>query len=309
VSPCRRLGLGTAQWGMTYGIANRTGQLTTDEVRKILQLGRKHGILLLDTAYAYGEAESVVGDLSDEHACESQIVTKTVPLRAEYISDSAVSAVMAAFARSLERLRCRRVYALLAHHANDLLAAGGDRLWDAMRVAQVQGRAAKLGVSVYDPGQLEAVLSRYPIEIVQLPFNVYDQRFSRTGLLERLEHANVEVHARSAFLQGLLLMPVDDLPDHFLPISDHHASFHAHLRELGVSPLGACLRFCLAQGGIDKIIVGCDSVDHLAAAVEAAESSDPHELRFKDYALEDLCFIDPSRWPCQSKIVGSGCRR
>ena len=308
MSQCRRLGLGTAQWGMTYGIANRSGGPTAASVTEMLQLARERGIAVLDTAWSYRESESIVGELSHPFEDEFQIVTKIRPLRSAVISESEVSTVMAEFAASLERLRCQRVYGLLVHRTTDLLAAGSHRLWAALQTLKTGGTVSKIGVSVYHPEQLEAILARYPVDLVQLPVNVYDQRFARTGLLARLKRANVEVHARSAFLQGLLLMTVEDLPEYFSPIRDHHASFCTRDREIGVSPLTACLHFCLAQSGIDKVIVGCDSFNQLTEVVAAADARLSTGSALEAAALGELRSIDPSRWQkSEPEITASKC--
>jgi aryl-alcohol dehydrogenase-like predicted oxidoreductase len=187
------------------------------------------------------------------------------------------------------------VYGLLVHRPDNLLSVGSDRLWDLLCDIKTSGRVSKIGVSVYHPHQLEAVLDRYPIDLVQLPFNAFDQRFTR--LLRRLKQAAIEVHARSVFLQGLLLMPPDDLPEYFAPIKDDHARLHAHLKELGLSPLAGCLRYCLAQTDIDKVVVGCDEYRHLAEIVTVADEDGVDETLLQSHAIHDERFIDPSKWP------------
>jgi len=297
VSVSSRLGLGTAQWGVPrYGVAG-SGRPTAETVAEMLRLGRTHGIDLLDTAHAYGDAEAVIGGVQSCVGDELRIVTKTMAVRAPRISIEAVTAVVAAFAGSLTRLRRQRVYGLLVHHSNDLLAQGGDRLWAAMEDLRSEGKVAKIGVSVYDPEQLEAIVQRYAPTLVQLPLSVYDRRFERTVLLAALKRADIEVHARSAFLQGLLLLGADELPLYFAPIRAHHASFHAHVRALGVSPLAACLGFCLAQASVDRVIVGCEALEQLAEIIAAAEAAGSPDLPLDVDSLDDAQFLDPSRWP------------
>lgn len=303
---CGRLGLGTVQWGTTYGIAGR-GRPTAASVSAMLERARDHRIDLLDTAPAYGGAEAIVGALSQHSVGDIRIVTKTRAVRATRISEADVIATTAAFSASLDRLRVDRVYGLLVHHAADLLCDGGDRLWAAMEQLRESGKTGKIGVSVYHPEQLEAILAKYPVDLVQLPLNIYDQRFATSGLLATLRRGKVEVHARSAFLQGLLLMGADQLPEYFAPLRSHHASFHSKVQALGVSPLAACLRFCLGHDAVDRVIVGCDSVDQLEEIIAAVESGAPDAGRAIDVeGLDDLRFLDPSRWP-KPVPVTSGC--
>ena len=291
-----KLGLGTVQWGTAYGIANRAGQAATDEVSKLILIAKQHGITLLDTAHAYGEAEKVLG----EHGVVSmgfRVVTKTLPLESNNLTEQDAALVSAAFMESLRWLKCTQVYGLLVHHADNLLAAGGDRLWAILQALKAQSRVEKIGVSVYQADQLEKILDCYAIDLVQLPFNLYDQRFMQTGLLGRLKEARVEIHARSAFLQGLLLFPPAQLPEHFSAIRNHHAKLHHQVSEAGLTPLEACLRFCLDQADIDQVIVGCESSGQLDEILAAAGKDDDLLPGPELYSIDDESIINPSLWP------------
>lgn len=292
-----KVGLGTVQWGMSYGIANRSGQPGAVEVRKMLRLAREHGVTLLDTAHAYGDAENVLG----EQAVTAQgfrVVTKTRPIRSREVTEQDVADVTAAFSGSLERLQCAGTYGLLVHNADTLLAPGGERLWAALQASKSQGWVEKIGVSVYRPEQLENILARYQIDLVQLPFNVYDQRFGQTGLLQRLQQNNIEVHARSAFLQGLLLLSPDQLPSHFGTIRENQVQLHQLFSESGLTPLQGCLQFCLGQTDIDVVIVGCETATQLAQTLEAADHFPEEALSatLTGFGLTNEAVINPSTW-------------
>lgn len=282
---------------MSYGIANRSGQPGAVEVREMLRLAREHGVTLLDTAHAYGDAENVLG----EQAVTAQgfrIVTKTRPIRSREVTEQDVADVTAAFSGSLERLQCAGTYGLLVHNADTLLAPGGERLWAALQANKSQGWVEKIGVSVYRPEQLEAILERYSIDLVQLPFNIYDQRFRRSGLMQRLQHERIEVHARSAFLQGILLSEPDRLPAHFAGVREHHAALWAQYEASGLSPVQAALGFCLACPDIDKVIVGCERLEQWEAILQAATVAVSQEnlQNLGRFAIHDEAVINPSRW-------------
>ena len=206
--------------------------------------------------------------------------------RSQRIQDQDVAAVIRAAGASLTKLRPHHAYGILVHHAQDLMTEGGDRLWDALTDLRRRGSVEKIGVSVYHPEQLDAILDRYPVDLVQLPLNVYDQRFLQIGLLDRLKRAQVEVHTRSAFLQGLLLIAADRLPGYFEPLRERQAAFHARAHGMGLSPLAACLRFCLAQPAIDRVIVGCESAVQLAGIVEAAQAATSGDRPFEGGGLD-----------------------
>lgn len=292
---CAKLGLGTVQWGMPYGISNSTGQPTSEEVGSMLRLAAQCGVMLLDTASAYGDAETVLGDYSAA-AQGFSIVTKTLPLKSENIRVQDVSSVAEAFEESLRRLQCRRVYGLLVHHGDDLLIAEGERLWGALQELKSRDLVTKIGVSVYEPKQLSRILDRYPIDLVQLPFNLYDQRFLREGLLDRLKSCGVEVHSRSAFLQGLLLMPPDRLPGGFESVHVQHTRLYRELDAVGLTPLEGSLRFCLAQLQVDKVIVGCESAAQLGQIFRAASGGGVKLPHPELLAVEDESIVNPTRW-------------
>lgn len=292
---CSKLGLGTVQWGMAYGIANRSGRPETGEVGRMLRLARESGVMLLDTAHAYGDAESVIGQ-HREVWNGWRIVTKTLSVQSVDFGDEETVAVSNAFDESIRRLKCSRVFGLLVHHAENLLSPGGDRLWRKLQELKTQALVSKIGVSVYEPEQLGQILDRYPIDLVQVPFNLYDQRFLRTGMLDRLKSSSVEIHVRSAFLQGLLLLSPDHLPEQFSAIQGHHARLYHGCDASGVTPLEGCLRFCLVHPQIDNVIVGCESQNQLGEILRAANGTSTCLPRPESFAVEDDSVINPVRW-------------
>ena len=178
----RRLILGTAQFGLSYGISNDSGRVGRDEVAAILSLASAAGVAGLDTAAAYGDSEEVLGSMAASRPFA--ITTKTLPVRASTLSRADVGRVEEAFRRSLRLLNRPAVDALLVHDADDLLVDGGERLWESLERFRREGVAGRIGVSVYDGAQIAAVTAKYPIDVVQLPINALDQRLLADGSLE-----------------------------------------------------------------------------------------------------------------------------
>lgn len=294
-----RLGLGTVQFGLDYGISNALGRVPREEVSRVVQLAADSNIGVLDTAAAYGMSEEVLGvTLPRDH--RFQIVTKTLPLGGLPITSEAVRRVSETFQRSLERLKQDSVYALLAHHAQDALAEHADRLWEELVSLKRQGLTQKIGVSVYTGEQIERLLSR-PIDLVQLPLNVLDQRLLKDGHLDALKQRGVEIHVRSAFLQGILLMPATDLPPHFESVRHHLSHFHSDIECHGLTPAAGALAFLKSQSAIDEIIVGVTSVEQLQELLAAFQQAVPSDLDFGTYAWSDERVLDPSRWQATTR--------
>jgi len=151
---------------------------------------------------------------------------------------------------------------------------------------------------VYDPAQFFVLQQRYALDLVQLPYNIYDQRYVTSGMAGHAKSRGVEVHVRSAFLQGILLIKQGKLPLHFAGVQGHHAALWAEYEALGLSPLQAALGFCLACPGNEKVVVGCerpDQLDGILRAVAVTVSSDGLQ-RLGKFALEDTNIINPSNW-------------
>jgi aryl-alcohol dehydrogenase-like predicted oxidoreductase len=154
-------------------------------------------------------------------------------------------------------------------------------------------------VSVYNARELDAVLDVFEPEIVQAPLNALDQRLAASGHLARLKRQGVEVHSRSVFLQGLLLMEPKALPAHFAAHRSRLAGYRDAVSATGMTPTQAALSAVLACPEVDCVIVGVCSRAQLEEVVAAAGQARPADelLRF---ACEDEDLIDPSRWPSPS---------
>jgi aryl-alcohol dehydrogenase-like predicted oxidoreductase len=290
-TPRARLGLGTAQLGLPYGIANEKGRPDAAAAAALLAAAAAVGVEVVDTAPAYGFAEARLGALLPEGVAW-RIVTKTM-------AAAAPGAVRAGVEASLRRLRRPALAGLLVHDRRELLDAGGpggDRLWRELVDLREQGLVERIGVSVYHPDEVMRLLARYPLDLVQVPLSVLDQRVRSSGALAALAAAGVEVHARSAFLQGLLLLEPERVPAELAPARAPLARFRARVRELGCTPLQAALGFVAGSPGVGTVVCGAEApaqVHELAAALGTHVDA----AAFADLACSDLAVVDPSTWP------------
>ncbi|MHB8770855.1 MAG: aldo/keto reductase [Syntrophales bacterium] len=290
-----RLGLGSVQFGLDYGISNQDGRTPESEVKRILSVAVERGMSVIDTASQYGCSEETIGRCLPGDQ-PFRIVTKTPSCPKGVIADGA-ALLKDAFAASLRNLRQRTVYGLLIHDADDLLSRNGGVLWRALQDLKESGVVEKIGVSVYTPAQLDAVLRSFRIDLVQLPVNVADQRMIRSGHLGRLKDLGIEIHSRSAFLQGALLMDPLALPGHFSSIRGQLLRYRDFIRQHRMTPTEAALRFVLAIREIDTVVVGVNDSRQLRELCDVG-GADSAFCRddFASFSVDDEAVVNPCNW-------------
>ena len=284
-----KLAIGTAQLGSAYGIANTSGILPEKEMKKILDRATLEGINIIDTAKSYGESEIILGNSCVDNF---KVITKlpTVPdncLNIEKWLDNYIE-------RSLISLKLKKIYGILLHNPNQLLSDSGKVLFKALENYKKNDVISKIGISIYSPSQLDLILPKFSIDIVQAPFNIVDRRILNSGWLEKLSKKNIETHIRSVFLQGLLLMQYEKIPNQFSNWNRVWLKWKNWLLDNEISPVHACISFVDSFQEVDKIIVGFDSFAHFDQIIVASK-----KLPIKNIInieLEDELLINPSNW-------------
>jgi aryl-alcohol dehydrogenase-like predicted oxidoreductase len=284
-----RLVLGTAQLGLPYGVANQSGLMDQQEAAKILELAWSEGVATLDTAAAYGESERRLGEIG---VGQWRVISK-LPAVPESAADVGAW-VRSSIERSLRLLGVPCLYGLLLHRPRQLLEPAGKALYRALLQAKDRGEVTKIGVSIYGPEDLDALGGQFAFDLIQGPMNIFDRRLSATGWLAKLHAAGIEIHIRSIFLQGLLLMEPPRRPAQFNAWQDLWEKWDAWLEEQSLTPLQACVGFASSQHDVDGIVVGVDSLRHLRGILDGAKGvpvPPPAHLQ-----SDDLELINPSRW-------------
>jgi aryl-alcohol dehydrogenase-like predicted oxidoreductase len=256
-----RLAVGAAQFGLHYGIANQSERVSKAEVERILFAARQAGVDTLDTAIAYGDSEQVLGEVG---VSGWKVVTKlpAVPLHCADIGGWVESELT----RSLRRLRTSQLHAVLLHRPGQLLGREGGQLLNGLLNAKRQGLTAKVGVSIYNPEEIDELLAFHPFDLVQAPFSILDQRIVKSGVVGTLQEQGVELQTRSTFLQGLLLMPAEKRPAQFARWGEVWLEWDRWLQENKITAVEACLRFALSRADISRAVVGFDTAAHFEEA-------------------------------------------
>jgi aryl-alcohol dehydrogenase-like predicted oxidoreductase len=292
-----QLCLGTAQFGLPYGITNTAGQVAEPEVRALLAEAAAAGVAWLDTAQAYGEAEAVLGrTLPPVHGF--RLISKLPAQNQSAFTAEDRLAWDQALERSCLRLGEPRLDALLLHSAADLHKPGGEHLRQWLLSLRERGLVRRLGASIYGPDDLDGVPPDL-LDLVQLPLSLYDQRLLADGTIARLRAQGCAVHARSLYLQGLLLSPADSWPAWVDPASREH---HARLEQLAIdrdcSLLECALGFAHAQQDLEAVVLGLCSCRELQQLLQAWGRISPwQEGEWRTWALPDAGILDPRHWP------------
>lgn len=284
-----KLALGTAQFGLNYGVANTQGQISHSRAREIISYCRSVGIDTLDTAISYGESEQCLGNIGVQ---DFNIITKL-----PHVPDTILNIenwMMDEVSASLSRLNIKRLYGLMLHRPDQLFERNGEKIVASLKKLKDMGVIQKIGVSVYSPDEFKDLFLIHDFDLVQCPFNLIDRRLVSSGWLKKFKDSGVEVHVRSSFLQGLLLMPRNKIPQNFQIWSSLWDHWHAWLEENAVSPIEACLAYVLSEPNIDQIVVGIDSKEQLQQITAAIETTCLDT--FPDISSFDNRLLNPSNW-------------
>ena len=289
--------LGTAQFGLTYGITNAAGQVSEAEVKALLEMATSAGLRFLDTAQAYGNAETVLGR-SLLPGQNFKLISKLRSQTQLVFTASDCVAWEKAFESSLKRLKQQRLNALLLHSVRDLLKPGGHHLLDWLLSLRERGLVRRLGVSIYESSDLDGVPPEL-LDLVQLPLSLYDQRLLSDGTIDRLRAQGCAVHARSVYLQGLLLSRSANWPTWVNPTDREH---HTRLEELaaarGYTLVECALGFARAQEDLEAVVLGVCSRRELEQSLQAWRKSSPWDhYEWEQWNLETSEILDPRRWP------------
>lgn len=270
--------LGTAQWGLNYGVTNRAGRLQDTAILDIISCATRLGISQLDTAQAYGDSEDRIGRLASHFACQTKL------------SYGAMSSggIREGLKESLVRLGRPRVESVLLHDWASLDHTSQKRAARELETMRDEGYAEWVGVSVYEESEIECALAAFvKLDVIQGPSSLLDQRLVNSRSIERLRDGGGRFQARSIFLQGAALADVSHVG------LDKHPDI-ARIGRLD-SPLQECVSFIATQAWVDEVVVAPTSVSELEEIIDCLRNPVQRE-EWDSLASCDLELIDPRRW-------------
>lgn len=286
-----RIGIGSAQFGLDYGISNKTGQVLKKDVEQILNCARSIGVDLIDTSPYYGEAQRIIGGL---HASEGfKIVSKTAAIEAPVITADNASVVRKNLLLSLKTLNKGNIYGLIVHRVTDIRKKGAKHLFNTLQAIKDDGLVKKIGVSIYTEEDAKIAMDHGDLDILQAPISLFDQTLIRSGALKTFQSKNIEVHARSIFLQGALFLDPQTLPSPLRGLKSRIEKLRAISSAEGVPLHCIGVNFLRSIIHVDYCIVGINTLNHLEQLGCCKHALLPD---MTDFHLESETLRNPSFW-------------
>ncbi|MEI7474100.1 MAG: aldo/keto reductase [bacterium] len=293
-----KLGIGTTQFGLDYGITNKQGQTQVEEVSKIFKTAELNCIEVIDTAHLYGNSEAIIGSVLSKDN-KFKIITKTITFNKEEITLEDVNLFEKTFISSLEKLQTNSIYGLMLHRQQDLFSQNGDLLFKKLIELKNCNKVNKIGVSVYNSEEITQIINNFDIDIIQIPFNIFDQRLKNDETLKKLKSKNIEVHARSIFLQGVILMQSELVNKTFndSQFDLHFSKFQAFLQDKNINAQDLAINFVKNIEEIDHFVLGLNNEEQLSSNINSYNQNIDIDLdELKIFHYNDINIIDPRKW-------------
>lgn len=285
----KKIIIGTAQLSNNYGAFNKVGSIKNKELKKILNYCKKKNILYLDLANSY---KNSINKLSKNNLVKFQIILKVGNLNKKnyFLSLKTI------FEKTLKKLKVKKIYSLMFHDENDLKYLKDSKVLEYFLNLKEKNVIKKIGLSIYNFDMLIYNLNNFPIDLIQVPFNIFDKRILNKKLQKIIFRNKIEVHARSVFLQGLLLQDPTSkqkIIKKNKPLFNNWHKFNLYRQKKKIMN---CIKFVFQFKEIKKFVFGIDSLNQLKTIVNIIQEIDYNEKLYYNFKLKNKKIIDPRSW-------------
>lgn len=293
--------LGTVQFGMDYGIRGQK-QPSVEQAVQMLDYATQNGINNIDTANAYGTAEDVVGEFLKKETMPREelfIISKFRPnLLDEANEDQYYDIMKANLENTLSRLHTDYLDSYLLHSARYVW---DDAIIDTLNRMKKEGYVKHVGVSVYETDEAKKCIERPNVDFMQLPYSIFDQRMKTDDVFELAKKAEypTQIHSRSAFIQGLILMKEDEVPTFLEKAKPIVRKIDELCQQYEISRIELAMSYVKRQNSISHLVFGVDNIEQLKENIALFENSLPNEIIdeiSKEFVDIDTDIVMPSLW-------------
>ncbi|MCX8080348.1 MAG: aldo/keto reductase [Bacteroidia bacterium] len=285
-----KITLGTAQWGMNYGINNSSGEMSLDEVTKVMDYAFENNIHTLDTANAYGRAIDKIAYYHNTRKRIFNIHNKFY----KYFDN-----IDKRIDNELKHLGINHFEVYYFHHFNDFQYCPiyvHDALWE----LKAKGKIKKIGVAVYDNEEVIKVADCKWIDVIQMPYNLLDNFSLRGDAMKYANEKEKEIHIRSVFLQGIFFMNETKVTGKLKELFKYINQIKQIASDYDISMLELCLLYPFSNPYIQKIIMGIDSLEQLKININVltTKKSLPASLirSIEQIHIEENALLKPYNW-------------
>ncbi len=282
--------LGTAQFGLNYGVNNQSGIPSSYEIKKILDFAFKSKINILDTAEAYGNSQERIGEYQKKSNNKFKIITKYSKLRNDLPSN-----IIDRVKNNLEILNIDNLYCYMFHNFNDYIFFFNLFREDLLHLKR-NGLIDKIGVSLHSNKEITEVLKNHTIDLIQLPFNLLDNSHQRKEILIKAKVRGIEVHTRSVFLQGLFFKDSNEIKDELFEIKEGLNTIKSLVKKEEMNDLA--LNYAYSKDYIDRVLLGVDSVEQLKSNINTINNSKTNSFNHEvdNIVVKNNLLLNPANW-------------
>jgi aryl-alcohol dehydrogenase-like predicted oxidoreductase len=284
--------LGTVQFGLNYGINNKKVKPNSKEIEKILNFAYDSGVNMLDTAEAYGTSQLEIGKYHKKSNHKFKVITK---YHSNFITLD--HNIEKRILNNIKELGVSNLYSYMFHSFNDFVNNYKKNI-DQLMICKEKGLFEKTGVSIYTNSEFETVLNEYNVDLIQLPFNLLDNVNKRKKLIEKAKIRGIEIHTRSAFLQGLFFMQINSIPQKIYPLRNALIQLNQIAKSYNIDINQIALNYVMQQDGIDKVLIGVDNLNQLKTNLNNIDYILNNEIieLVNKINIEDENLLNPSNW-------------
>ena len=246
-----KLILGSVNLNQKYGLSKN--EIKIEEYKKIINFLSKKGKVFLDTASDYNGAEKIIGDFDLKNM---NIITK---IKINNVKKNLIEKeIFEKITNSKKIFKNNKIYAVLIHNPDCLLKHYGKIIFKCLKNLKDKKVFKKVGISIYDFESVKKITSKYNLDIIQLSYNVFDQRLNNEEILKNLKKRKIEIHARSIFLQGMLLKKKFNYIKN-ISLKKKLVQWNKWLKTKNLKSLDVCVSNSILNSDINKTVVGFDN--------------------------------------------------